>query len=280
MVLEGEPAEAQLFGAWVAASLARNPQRVIEHMVRVFPEAKIRQVAEALDRTPGTGPEPWPEPDQPGAEWFCGWCGRTAPANGGLSTTYPPRRASVFDVDPGTLELKPAPPPDPPEVEDSHPHCVDEQTCQRERDQRLQAWRRHQFPDYKVTLSDLRRLAQEKHEARALLLCAQAAFDAIEAWAELQGQIAAAQDDTVALSAGEDVVALTGGQEPFPWAISGQDQLWLHSMRMPWNRAWTHGHMMAQYGHPVPAASALPAITEAAKTATRRRKVRRRIRLR
>jgi hypothetical protein len=112
MVLEDERSEAGLFGGWVAASLARDPHGTIARMVRVFPPSRLRQAREALARNPGDlAPDACAEPDQPGATWFCDWCGRADPPRG-LSTTYPPPLpASAFEVVPGSLELRPAPAP-------------------------------------------------------------------------------------------------------------------------------------------------------------------------
>jgi hypothetical protein len=116
-----------------------------------------------------------------------------------------------------------------------------------------------------VTLRDLALLAQEKREAQAVLLCATVARDAIAAWLAVQQQAAAAESDLVQLSAGGDMVQLTGS-EPFPWAISAQavDPLWSHTLRNPGHRTHTLGWQLKQYNNPVPAAKAVEAVTDAA----------------
>ena len=219
-----------------------------------------------LERQPDTGPRPWPEPDGPGPS--CNWCGRTQPG-GGLVLGYGPRPpATSYEPDPAALELKAAAPPEPgpePDLdEEKESRCADETACQRERDSHLVEWRRHQYPWWRPTLRELAVLARQKEQARDLLSCAAAAWEAITAWAVLQDQMAAAADDMVVLSADDGYLELTG-TEPFPWAISAQavDPLWSHTMRAPWNRLHTHGDMMARYGHPVPAAKAAEAVSAA-----------------
>ena len=265
-----EPAEADVFGGWVAMGLARDPEGIIARMVQVFPESRLRRAAAVLERTPGTGPEPWPEPDGPGPA--CNWCGRIAP-EGGLTTVYPPPpRPAAWTADPGPGGIpafRPVYPEPVAEADgDTHPHCRDEAACQRERDSRLPEWRRHQYPGWRPTLRELAALARAKEEARDLLACATAAGYAIRGWLELQDQVSAAEADAVALSGTEDdTVALTGS-EPFPWAISAMPD-WAHTMRNPVNRSHTFGHQMRQYGHPVPAVKAVEVTNSAMEQTTR-----------
>ena len=187
-----EPSEAEAFGSWVALALSRDPESVIARMVQVFPESRIRRAQLVLEQPPDAGPEPWPEPDQPGAAWFCDWCGRVSPP-GGLTTVYPvPARAWAWEADqPGSgipAFRQAAPEPVAEADGDTHPHCRDETACQQERDARLVQWRRHQYPEWRPTLRELAALALAKDEARDLLACAQAAGAAIAAWSELQDQ--------------------------------------------------------------------------------------------
>jgi hypothetical protein len=271
--------EAEAFGSWCAMQLARYPERTIERMVRVFPESRLRAARRVISQVPGDfAPDAYAEPDsdEPGTE-YCDWCGRTDP-EGGLTRFWPPPATAPERV---------------PEVQDSHPHCADERACQRERDERLPQWRRHQHPEWRVTLRDLARLANEKHQARVVLSMAEAAGYAIRGWLEVQDQLDQDEGGSIALSGdGDGAVELTG-TEPFGWAISAQNPHagWEHTLRgNPLHRSHTLGWQLRQFPQyePVPAAGAVQgaagavstAIGQQARAGRRTRKVRRRARLR
>lgn len=281
-VQQDDRIEAEVFGSWVAASMARDPHGTIARMVRVFPDSRLRQARAVLEKQPGEPqPDPWPEPDQPGAAESCNWCGRTAPP-GGLTRQYPrpasagqwvPATAGHWEPNRKTPQAYRQAAPEPAEgVADTGPHCADEEACQQEREARIQEWRRHQYPGvYKITLAGLAALAREKEEARTVLALAQAAGYAIRGWLEVQSQISEAEDDMVELSAAQ-------GPDLLERAVSPQfGDGWEHSMRHPHNRVHTLGFQLAQWPQydPVPAAGAVRGVAEAAKTragSTRRRR--------
>jgi hypothetical protein len=286
-------ATAAEFGGWVAMALARSPETAIKAITGAFPESRIRAAQQAIARKPDGGPEPVTEPDQPGAEQWCDWCGRTDPEHGLTRVYETPVSAWPSVPDPETpgqhIPVFRKVAPEPPDLGKAYepPHCVDEPACYRERADRVDQWRSRQYPGWQPSPAELAWLGRERAQAREVLALAQAAGYAIKGWAELQeqlGELEPRQDDVVALSGTEDAVALSGG-EPFGWAISaGAESGWEHTLRgNPLHRSHTLGWQLRQFPQyePVPAAGAVQGVTEAVKTArTRRRKIRRRVRLR